>query len=831
MRFYIAFLGLFFFFGHTLRAMQRTEAVQTFSQQLIDKESSSPASDFPIQLSKDILVIPQVGQKIRSINDLQLISSSLNKAVQKNDQHAAQLIYKSFLLNLFYQANSQQDVFILPGVNISSIAIGIAQPLRNNMQDLFIQTIQDLLQILAPIRNLSYSAKRLLDELHGVIQLQQNENKLTHNCSTQFVGGGKSSKPSSLAAVTYFNNAQHMISRNSCRNQSDGANVIIQQVRVQDQGAELTCGYHAVKNGCALVGLVHGRDSGILLQNPAAFEFCGDRKNWGSTRRLIIEQRRKKQAIDELISLIINPHPIAAKNENEDQLRTVYTTNLKRFLDGKIDEYIKDPKNNRVNADEIRHQLSALQDLTQSLELINLARMPEAYERYVNIPVNPLNIALKNDPLYGEKLNSAEIEFIKMSIQRCGGPSGQNLFQALGDIPLQIIESTEPQKPEIQGKKVDHPLSILEVTAHLRQALANKSCAGHGVYAFILGSAAQTKGAEGHWVALIVEIANGERRYTIADSVNELQIFNGPAASVIKFVEGEQFELVPSATYLRNITETLKICLEHWEANPADLSAQMALDDVVLRFEQTPNVDYQQFGGAPAFYARIANLKRDHNPTGNSRVSDENDTPNKISIPSAAAEAIVGLPDYLLKFSEKFAKLSPEQRDDTLEMLQMIHSKRKDAHQSKAIESIPKSEVALKDASIMNCCTENKNDQKLTQPTSTNPKIGASQSEQTKTDSVSEKRECHWCMPTVHPYFESVEEADHDQDEEEKPNKQKEAEPQKKRSLYQGYRMASGEIQNAGATVQSIGVLIAGGYLLVQLARKVLSHTETGNNA
>ncbi len=290
--------------------------------------------------------------------------------------------------------------------------------------------------------------------------------------------------------------------------------VIIQQVRVLQQGLDATCGYHAFKNACLLAGIIQGRTDGRLLMDPGMCEFFG-RDPLGKARAEIIRLRKinafKERLWQEQLK-VLDPQIKGS------QLQTAYKAALSTLIDKRIDEYNRNKIDNPITGEHVRQALAATNDQSQAPEFNENARKPEVYERYVHIKEEPIAIAeyinedlsankdkgRDHDLSQGEWLHSNEIEMMIQNPE-CFGTA--NLINARGNAQIIIID-----KPELDAASI-----------------MNKN--QQAIYPFCIYSAA---GA--HWIAMVAENGQGWRRYTIANSLSG--VGNAATLQVIETLEG-----------------------------------------------------------------------------------------------------------------------------------------------------------------------------------------------------------------------------------------------------------------------------------------------------
>lgn len=363
------------------------------------------------------------------------------------------------------------------------------------------------------------------------------------------------------ATVPYFNDPQNMIGEAvAFDNPLDHAHVIVQQAQVLNQfsHAEInggaSCGYQALKNGCGLAGLIKGQNGGKLLTDldVAADLFGADPQG---LFRQKADTFRKKAALrtlltDQLIPLAPrNPAP----NEDTKNMRIAYTRIIEGFLDQQINIIEQGRRvdiNERILTNYVQHapitnrfaaNAQFIRNQRNIVRYVNMQNIHLSHNNLDNAIIdynNSLGDGEPQRPENGELLESNEIEqIIQTELLR----RGSVLNVTIGNTPIYVIESTvRPQADNPKAQPINQ-LEIHEQMVQIRNSIHTHTALPHRLYVFIIGSADQFTRAAGHWITMTLEIANGMRRYTITDSAaNHVKMFDGPAANIIRFIEGEQ---------------------------------------------------------------------------------------------------------------------------------------------------------------------------------------------------------------------------------------------------------------------------------------------------
>ncbi len=281
--------------------------------------------------------------------------------------------------------------------------------------------------------------------------------------------------------------------------------VIIQQVRVLQQGRDATCGYHAFKNACLLAGIIQGRIDGRLLMDPSICNFFSAGPEIGEARAEVIRSRKISAFQERIWEEQLKVHdPQKKGDENANQLQASYNNALKAFIEHEIDEYDRTKNDKPITGKQIcevlANQLDHSQDKNPGFN--ELARKREVYERYVHITAKPISVSeyvneqiKEEDDNNGTWLHSKEIEHIQDKHKELGI---SNLIDALGTVPIYYVDNF-------------HKYNIHSIFGRHSVSTRLKP----GIHAILINPAV-------HWVAMVVEIGNGCHRYTIANSSNEL---------------------------------------------------------------------------------------------------------------------------------------------------------------------------------------------------------------------------------------------------------------------------------------------------------------------
>jgi len=335
-----------------------------------------------------------------------------------------------------------------------------------------------------------------------------------------------------------------------------------------------------------------------LLTAKAAQELFGVNPP-GPLRQSII-QWRQHAALIEVLLIQLTPALNEIKplqNENQDTVQNYlreYRTLMRRFLETQINT-LEQTGQATFDAETVRNFLAVQvpimyeksKDKTEGHShqaRIEYMLNPENISRYFRIE-NPVKltrddlanaILVLNEirPAYKFPANSENLEPNEMDqliAQESANPHSV-IGQMLHDV--QTISVAETESAAI------NPLELNETLMAIRNAIVNQNIQelNHRIYAFLLrGSFPGTRNNQ-HLIAMVLEIApDKSRRYTIIDSENNVQLFRGPAATCIRFLEGCDFE--SPADRIQQITESLARSANEW------LIARERLDNELLQFQ------------------------------------------------------------------------------------------------------------------------------------------------------------------------------------------------------------------------------------------------------
>ncbi len=393
-----------------------------------------------------------------------------------------------------------------------------------------------------------------------------------------------------LAIVPYLEDVNNLVVEPiHFDNPDDNAHITIKQANVVDQfdnqdiNGEASCGYQAIKNDCGLTGLIKGQNSGMLLTDLDATAQLLGADPQGRFREMVDHRNKKLALRRHLINQLI---PLAPRDpaEGEDvaNMRIAYTRLLERFLDQQI-TIVEQGREVDINEHSIIDYMQQAPIPERNTAATAFIRNPQNIARYINLQ-DPIHLTREDDfdnaitnyndaldaedpqhehiPANGELIQSNEIEYI---INTGRQEQGSLLSTTLGNTPVIILDSTERPAPGVPSH-----IELHETTNLLQHNIHDHILPPERLYTFIINSGDQAKRTPGHWIAMTLEIANGNRRYTIADSAGDHNLYSllhGSASNVIHFIEGAGIgQLLHSERQsVHEAAQNLNTCLINYE--------------------------------------------------------------------------------------------------------------------------------------------------------------------------------------------------------------------------------------------------------------------------
>jgi len=434
--------------------------------------------------------------------------------------------------------------------------------------------------------------------------------------------GYKPATDEQVAIVPYFNDENNLIDKPfHFENPDDHARVIVLQVKVaRQEGA--ACGLHSTKNDAALAGLIRGHNTAIMLTDDYASELLIE-----NLQQEIIQTQKKRALRDILVSHVLHKPEHTPDEEHAGWLTDRYAFMLEHFFDEQLDRIERD-KEVIISEQDIYNYLAKQelpQDVMQRLQQEELERVAHEREqldkatsdhnerkiaecqaeinrnyhkeaimsfnsrpiaRYVHVE-NPIHITQVNLDGAIEQYNKNRIFGHKDSQdgEIDDGLDMENNIRADGEnaavydlSPLVEAVRRQPNSPfaialgnvPITFVSQANSPACTPTLYDLRNNIFAHSMPEQRVHLFICGNG-------GHWIALACEFSQGERRWTIADSVNINGQFYGLAADVIRYVEGKNAGnlLKPSQECIDRASQTLKDCLISCENDEQENSDEL----------------------------------------------------------------------------------------------------------------------------------------------------------------------------------------------------------------------------------------------------------------
>ena len=359
----------------------------------------------------------------------------------------------------------------------------------------------------------------------------------------------------------------------------------MQQVRtsLQTIGAGETCGYECIKNTCGVVSLIKGLSGHHLFTKEAAQELFGQQPE-GALRHSINQSRKHHALVELIIANHIAPYTSIQRlpNESVDTIKNYlneYRYLMRKFLHEQItalektgqttlttenisDYMIHAPINNIYATDKAR--------TAQDIEKLHQARIqylrnPENIARYIRIiksvklTQNDFDNAIINFnknrqpdfqlPTNGENLTPDEICQL-FEQERANAKS--IIGQMIKDVPIISLELPEKHEKEVMA--LDETLVTIHDAIEKRNTKQLKR-----IYIIMVRGSEQGTRNNRHLVSMVLEIAPGRsRRYIMINSENEIQLYRGPLAMCINFLEDCNIE--PPSERKQQRVDTLYNC-------------------------------------------------------------------------------------------------------------------------------------------------------------------------------------------------------------------------------------------------------------------------------
>ncbi len=476
---------------------------------------------------------------------------------------------------------------------------------------------------------------------HAVSNILWPHYSLQQRVNTQ-VRGYRPADDTHLAHVPYFAENNNLIEEPvQFQNPHDHATVIVQQVRTaaQEIGGGETCGYECVKNPSAVAGLIKGFAGHHLLAPQAAEELFGVNPP-GPLRQAITQARKRHALIESLINQLILPRNEIQPLQNETiaQVRNSYNDYralLKRCLEEQMNR-LEQTGQITLKASTIRKYLQQTKipniykgDPDRSKEEIkNLHHARVAYlqnpaniaryihiEHHVHLTQDDLDNAIANlnatrepneqQPTNGENLDIGEID--QLFAQENANPQS---------IIGQMINGVQTITLAVPEEQAGNAFEMYEPLVAIRDAITNGNIQRlNRMYAIILRGSERGTRNNRHLISMVLDIApHGSRRYTIIDSENNVQLFRGPAATCIRFLEG--FKVQPPAARRHQIIESLENHATQCEGSVAELENEL--------------LTYRTSWGNPAklpnnLHQRICHLSHDEEANEQEQEEGQND--------------------------------------------------------------------------------------------------------------------------------------------------------------------------------------------------------------
>jgi hypothetical protein len=296
-----------------------------------------------------------------------------------------------------------------------------------------------------------------------------------------------------------------------------------------------SCGYHALKNACAISSMLLGDKEceGWLLDSNVASQLFGlnkEEKQAGRWRQHIMRERNKL-VLRGYIGGLMRMRPLNSIGGDRDvmeQLRNYFLKLRNDYIDGVVGRMVQDTDQGRVivslsdfmrwansksnsvqySADEIRAFID-IDDAEQNVSLSDYtALLKYAYETY-NCAAREHGSSTTTD---GEWLHGGEV----VQLYRDVVSKSECINLERNNVRVVVIDSVDKKFLD----EVDEVKSI-RAAIHGDQESSDKKRDPH-IYAFVVGSMRYngTGGSRGHWTTLVLDASQrNQRRYIVADSM------------------------------------------------------------------------------------------------------------------------------------------------------------------------------------------------------------------------------------------------------------------------------------------------------------------------
>jgi hypothetical protein len=410
------------------------------------------------------------------------------------------------------------------------------------------------------------------------------------------------------------------------REVSLGNGVSVTQIKVPDQEGA-TCGYHSVLNSINLFALETGDENwGVQLCNHKLIqEFFGEFGEW---RNAIVRDRVRMAYYDYIWNLFINclrpDEQITDEGYNKDKIKETYKSLLKDYCSLLVDNIFKGEK--------VEIRCGAFYNHLQSVN-ISFGDVNQ-YVRIIGFPRDQIERHIRTE--FFKYFNETKLprSFIDLSFYRMACNDYQERYKqrldleggwideveigklvqkerpALGSDMFTIIPSADDLvNPNIDGGFVPERNRC----QYVREQLQNPAVRDY-IHCFILGTMKRMinenqsteKGTIGHWFAVLVHKLQKQRKYIVADSLNQPCLNQDPFKQLITVLEGQ--EIVPLLQ--QAVKDRLPYLEEKLQAIRERNCTQDELHNLLdfNHFYQMYGGTYEALGGKEQFLAQFDTL-------------------------------------------------------------------------------------------------------------------------------------------------------------------------------------------------------------------------------